>query len=362
MIPVINHGAGFRGILQYAIQKEGAYVIGHVQGSVDELSADFGVIRGKNQRVRKPVLHMSLAIHPSEHLSDHRWIEIVRKMMVRLGYQNNFYVIVRHTDEPQEHVHVIASRIRSDTYKTVDTYQERWRASSIAAQLEQEYGLQKAALDVYRGKERPSREREKRGEAAMRKARGVTSSKAIIRARIDAACTGRPTMTAFIERLARYGVGFKANVGGEHISGVTYELNGFFVQGSKIGRSWNTLLKRVDYRQDRDFAAVCHAKARLNRPPEDLSPEAAKALDQQTLQSTLKRLRPTRKQRASAGRQPFGAPAPPRALGRRRPGELQEILQILGQAAHRIDANPFSSTQQKEEEDRDQRNPDRHRS
>lgn len=353
MIPVLKHGKGFRGLLAYAIQKEGAYMIGPIQGSVDDLSAQFGVIRGKNQRVQKPVLHLSLSLHPSEHLHDREWVGLVRKMMAGLGYDNNMYVIVRHTDEPQDHVHVIASRIRSDTYKTVPTYQEKWRASAVAAQLEQEYGLQRAALDRYGRKGAPKHAREKQGEAAMRKERGVSSTRTMIRERIDAAAAGRPTMTEFVDRLALFGVGFKANIGGDHVSGVTFELNGSVVKGSKLGRSWQTLLGCVDYQAERDLAALRKAKARLNRAPEALSPEAAKALDAHRIESALQRLAHGGNRELPTGMQSHFASSSKRILGRKSTGELTEILHMLGRVAHRIESNPFSSLSQKEEEERE---------
>ena len=37
MIPTVDHGRGFEGILRYAIEKDGAYLIGPVQGPINDL-------------------------------------------------------------------------------------------------------------------------------------------------------------------------------------------------------------------------------------------------------------------------------------------------------------------------------------
>jgi hypothetical protein len=351
MIPVIVHGKGFQGILRYAIGKPGAYLIGPVQGDVDELSAHFGKIRGRNQRCKKPVFHMALAIHPSEHLTDRQWEEIARKMMKRLGYHRNHYVVIRHTDEPQDHIHIVASRIRSDNFKVTDTYQEKWRASSFAAELEVEYNLKRAALDVFYEQERLHRTAPKRGEVAMRKERGVLSAKTLLRQRIDAAMADHPSVTEFLARLERFGVGVQPNIGGNHVSGIAFELNGFVIKGSKLGRTytWSKLITKMDFDPARDLIALRNAKSNLGLDPEQIDPLAAQELQAHIIKTGLASVGKNSKLKKAANR--VFTHLPDGGLTQNKTSDLLEVLSILGRHAKKIESNPIHSQNQQDDED-----------
>lgn len=351
MIPIIVHGKGFLGILRYALGKPGSYLIGPVKGDAEELSAHFGKIRSKNQRCKKPVFHMALAIHPSEHLTDKQWVAIARKMMKRLGYHRNHYVVIRHTDEPQEHIHIVASRIRSDNFKVTETYQEKWRASSIASELEVEYGLKRAALDVFYEQERLRRNAPKRGEVAMRKERGVLSSKTLLRQRIDAAIVDQPSVKEFLTRLERFGVGVQPNIGGNHVSGITFELNGFVIKGSKLGRAytWSKLISKLDFDPIRDLDALRTAKSNLGLNPDHLDPMAAQELQAHIIKANLAQVRKTSKPKKAASR--VFTHRSTSGMTQSKASELLEALSILGRHAKKIESNPIHSKHHQEDED-----------
>ncbi len=330
MIGEIKHGRGFRGILHYALEKPGAELLGSVCGTPDELTRAFGMIRARNERVEKPVFHMSIAIHPEEYLTNEQWEEVAQEMMDRLGYRNNLWVVVRHEDEPQSHCHIIGSRIRSDNHRVVDDYREKVRAEWILRDLEIKYGLRRV---------RPSAQAWRRstthGEGARAQRTGTMGIKRLLQDRIDAARSGHPTLTTFLDRLERMGVGVKANIGKDHISGISFELKGIVRKGSQLGKSytWKGLLKTVDYRPERDYLRLKNAKPSLKRDPHDLDSQADDFLFNTVI-----------KPRAMRQRFPGYQPIQPRPS----PWFL-EIVNSLGHVARRIDHEPHDEPEEKEE-------------
>jgi len=243
MISGVEYGFGFRGMLQYALGKDGAYQIGPVRGDEDELCQGYAAFRALNEKALNPVLHLWISLHPNEHLDDQAWETVVETMMTGLGYRDHFYVAVRHRDTDHEHVHIIGSRIGPDG-RFRNVWRERRKASAIAARLEKRYGLIEAAL---RWDEQPG---------ARRQAR--------LRTLIEEAANRGGTVSKFVARLEAAGVGVKANIAGGHVSGISFWHEGRLIKGSALGRafSWSRLLKRLDYAPGRDLPRLILAAER----------------------------------------------------------------------------------------------------
>ncbi len=241
MIPVLDFGRGFRGVLEYATHKPGAYLIGAIRGEPDELVQAFGVFRSLNASCQNPVLHLSLSLAVGERLDDAQWERAADEMMEGLGYGGHFYVVARHTDTAHEHIHIIASRIGPDGKVNSVSFEKR-KASAITARLERRFGLRRAALEWG---ERPGERRAAR-----------------LRRLIDAA-SAAPSAADWVDRLERLGVGVKANIGGEHVSGVSFWHEGRLIKGSALGRaySWGALARRLGYGRDGDLDRLRRAGA-----------------------------------------------------------------------------------------------------
>lgn len=268
MIPIVDHGKNFYGILNYCMKKQGAYLIGPRQGDVSELASELKECASINDRVKKPVLHLTMSLPFDEHLTDNQWCQVAFRMLNKLGYEQNPYVIVRHTDEPQEHVHIIASRVRLDTGRVPNDRRENERACYQADQIEKDFGLQRVAYNW--AKDSLSI---KRGEKELYKKTGKASHKAMVAYRIKAALKNSNNVQEFLDQLEAFNVGVKANMGGEHVSGISFELDGQVFKGSKVGFSWKKLAKKLNYTKA-DNQALENAKERINKPPSALGGEA----------------------------------------------------------------------------------------
>ena len=105
-----------------------------------ELAREFELVAAGNARVRHTVAHIVLRPAPTDRpLSDREWGRIAREHLERLGYTDTPYLVVKHP-EPDQHVHVVASRVRFDGGRVRDNH-EHTRSRAVVRALEREHGL-----------------------------------------------------------------------------------------------------------------------------------------------------------------------------------------------------------------------------
>ena len=257
MIAKAVKGKGFRGALQYDLDKEQGRIIDTNMAGENprELAAEFGEIRKLRPNLGKAVLHVSLSAALGENLTDAQWSEIGKRYLDGMGLEKNQFVITRHTDTEHQHIHILANRIRFDGSVTSDS-QDYKRQETLMRDIERDYGLQRVA---------PSHEAERKaptkGEIEGSLRTGQPSARQQLQQLADAAAKGCRSFTAYQERLEAAGVELVpvVQLEGAKLSGLSYRLDGVTMKGSDLGKSYSPagLAKRgVTYEQDRDFAAV----------------------------------------------------------------------------------------------------------
>ena len=257
MIAKAVKGKGFRGALNYDLQKEHGHIIETNMAGENprELAAEFGEIRKLRPNLGKAVLHVSLSAAPGEKLTDEQWSDIGKRYLDGMGLEQNQFVITRHTDTEHEHVHILANRIRFDGSVTSDSQDYR-RQETLMREIERDYGLERVA---------PSQEAERRAptkgeiESAIRT--GEPSTRQQLQQLADAAAKDSRSFTEYQERLEAAGVELVpvAQLQGAKLSGLLYRLDSVTMKGSDLGKSYSPagLAKRgITYEQNRDFAAV----------------------------------------------------------------------------------------------------------
>lgn len=106
----------------------------------EELTREFALAAARNPRVRHTVAHIVIRTAPTDRrLGNREWAEIAREHLERLGYTDTPYLVVRHP-EPDQHVHVVASRVRFDGSRVRDNH-EHTRSRAVVRALEREHGL-----------------------------------------------------------------------------------------------------------------------------------------------------------------------------------------------------------------------------
>lgn len=281
MIGKQNIGRGFRGTLNYVLEKDQAQLIGgNMLGeNPQELATEFSESRNLRPNLGRAVYHTSLSAAPKERLSDQKWNQVASKYLEAMGFQGCQYVVVRHQDTEIDHVHIVASRIPiegPEWGKTVSDSQNYERSETALRGIEKEHGLQRVT---------PSREVERRaptrGELEMA-SQGIASTKIQLQGLIDAAILDKPNMSEFIERMETAGVGVIPNIAKTgHVSGISFVLDNEQMKGSDLGKgyTWVGLQRRgVEYDQERDGETISRAKeqreiAEAGREDRNLEPD-----------------------------------------------------------------------------------------
>jgi hypothetical protein len=93
-----------------------------------------------NNRTEKVVFHASLNPDPKDKLTEEQLSEIAQTYMEKLGYANQPYIVLKHSDIKREHLHIISLRIDENGKKINDSY-EVARSMKICKELEQQFNL-----------------------------------------------------------------------------------------------------------------------------------------------------------------------------------------------------------------------------
>jgi len=257
MIAKAIKGRGFRGALDYDLNKEQGRVIDtNMSGSTPrELAREFGEIRKLRPKLGKAVLHVSLSAAPGEHLSDEQWKQIAGRYLVGMGLEKNQYLVTRHTDTEHEHIHLLVNRIRFDGSVTSDSHDYR-RHEVLMRAIERDYSLQR----VHSSKE-VERHAPTKGEIEEGLRTGVPSTRQLLQQLCDSAVKDCASFSQYAERLQAVGVTLVpvTQLEGAKMSGLSYVLDGVMMKGSDLGKGYSPmgLSKRgVSYVKERDAAAV----------------------------------------------------------------------------------------------------------
>jgi hypothetical protein len=93
-----------------------------------------------NNRTEKIVFHASLNPDPKDRLSDEQLSEIAQAYMQKLGYGNQPYIVLKHSDIKREHLHIVSLRIDENGRKINGSYGVA-RSMKICKELENEFSL-----------------------------------------------------------------------------------------------------------------------------------------------------------------------------------------------------------------------------
>lgn len=265
----ISRGGGFRGVLNYVLDKGEAEIVGgNMSGQTpQELAREFGITKALRPDCKNPVWHCSLSAPRGERLSREKWYELGADFMIEMGMDpaNFLYSSGRHSDTDYDHIHIVASRIGLDG-QLWHGQNDVFKAIKATQKLEQRHGLTLTpGLDLGVKKERKSLTH---GELNMAIRTEVKPPRMVCQEAIDAVLQSEGVMSApeFIERLEALGVRAVPNIASTGtLNGFSFEAEGVAFTGSKLGDlyKWAKLQQRgIEYVKDRDFAALADARRR----------------------------------------------------------------------------------------------------
>jgi hypothetical protein len=263
-------GTDFKKLLNYLVNKEGATQIGGNMIGCDpqELTNEFQFSCRLNPRVKRPVYHASLSLARHEYLEDEAWCAIAQDYLKGMQFDQNLYVVFRHTDREHDHVHIVASRVRLDGSCVHDGWDYR-KSESLLRELEQAYDL----TFVQRSWELEARS-STTGERRLLARTGEQSNRVQLQQIIDQATVDNLTLPEFIERLQVRGINVRTEVSQPN-KGISYELKGMHFSGTQLGKAYTfpglQKYRGVSYESERDDHQIQtqsqdRRKQKSNRP------------------------------------------------------------------------------------------------
>ena len=231
MIAKIIKGSNFKGVVHYILDKEKDAKIlvcdGLFAENKETIANSFEAQSRMNQRVTKPVGHISLAFHKEdEHrLSDRAMAGLALEYLKKMGITDTQILIVRHFDKEHPHVHIAFNRVANDG-RTISDRNERVRSTRICKELTRKYGLHFAD-----GKEQVKRHRLKEPDKTKYEIYSILKTEV-------ARCGNWNMLTA---NLKKQGIDmrFKYKGGSDEVQGVVFSKNGYSFSGSKIDRRFS---------------------------------------------------------------------------------------------------------------------------
>ncbi len=93
-------------------------------------------------KIKEPCGHISLGFSPkdSDRLTDDYMLKIAEEYMEKMGITDTPYIIVRHTDKPHPHCHIMFSRVDYDG-KIIKSATNRYRNKAVCLDLTRRHNL-----------------------------------------------------------------------------------------------------------------------------------------------------------------------------------------------------------------------------
>lgn len=144
MIGQIIYGETCTGTLNYVFGKEGMQVLGYgntfSQGISQKFFGDVLHFQGQRNATKNRYAHISLSLPHGEHLDNKTFYKISEEYMESMGYGEQPYVVVRHTDTKHQHVHIVTTNVKEDG-KVLGIFNSYRRNIAAHQHLEKKYSL-----------------------------------------------------------------------------------------------------------------------------------------------------------------------------------------------------------------------------
>ena len=263
----ISKGAGFRGVVNYLLDKERGEIIGGNMAATTQagLSAEFGAVRCQRPDIARPVWHVSLSLPPGDSLSVEQWREVAADFLHKMDVKDNQFCIVQHKDKAHQHIHIVLNRVTTDGgvwYADRDVY----RAIEATRQLEAEKDYLRPTSDRdYTDKKFRATKRE---DARRAKGQDIPQQQVhdVIRRVIDTA-PRKLTTREFIAELQKEGIEVRPNIASTgRVNGFSFSMGEHKYTGSKVNAKWAQLQKEIDYQPSRDNAYLLEL---IGRKPQE---------------------------------------------------------------------------------------------
>lgn len=261
-------GKDFYGALSYNQKK-----VDRGEGSVLETNLtsnrvvmqtkEFNVIRQLKPNLSKAVYHTSLSLPYTDSLSDKEFTNLASNYLEEMGFNDNQYIIYKHTDQDHAHIHIVANRVKFSGDVVSDS-QDYKRSQALVRKLEMKYNL--TVL-----KENKESNVLSKGEIEKCLRTGNIPERLQLQQIIFQILANKIPFEDFQRELRKKGISLKFNTSKEgKIMGISFTYKETSYKGSKIHRSlsWNNLKTKL-YEQNRNNSTVSEINSGIKGSKKD---------------------------------------------------------------------------------------------
>lgn len=235
MMAKIVQGRGFKGVLNYVLDKNKAEILwadGLRLSDRTSVVQSF-ITQNRLNPISKPVAHISLdfSAQDKERLTNQKMVEIAEDYLQKMGYGNTQVLMVRHNDTDHPHLHLVLNRIDNDG-KRISDQNERIRSTKVCKELTVKHGLYFA-----KGKENVKEHR----------LREPDKTKYEIYNALKSTLPAYKNWQELVSNLKRQGiiVDFKTKGSTTQVEGVKFSKNGYSFSGSKVDKQFS--FSKIDF-------------------------------------------------------------------------------------------------------------------
>lgn len=150
-------GKSFKGCVSY-VMNETAELLeaeGVWANNAKDMIRSFAMQRSGRKEIKQPVGHIPISFAPEdkERMTNNFMVQLAKEYMFDMGIKNTQYIIVRHHNTENEHLHIVYNRINNDL-KLISVNNDYKRNVKTCKKLKDKY-----SLTYGKGKDRVKREK-----------------------------------------------------------------------------------------------------------------------------------------------------------------------------------------------------------
>jgi len=254
-------GKSFKGCVRYVMNDtaELLEVEGVLAGTAEEIIRGFSMQRSGRKEIKQPVGHIPISFAPEdkERMTNELMVQLAKEYMEEMGIRNTQYIIVRHHNADNEHLHIVYNRI-DNNLKLISVNYDYKRNIKVCKKLKDKHNL-----TYGEGKDRVKREKLRNPDAVKYLLYDII--KAIL-----PYCTSEKEFQGYLQS-KNINVEFKHKRTTREIEGISFNYDNVSFKGSKIDRkfSYGNLKKEFEknlaevQRQERIKREQAEVEARL---------------------------------------------------------------------------------------------------
>lgn len=150
-------GKGFAGCVRYVLNDKHEFLEaeGVLADSAENIIRSFAMQRSMRSEIAKPVGHIPISFAPEDkpRITSDFMLQLAKEYMQEMGIGNTQYIVVRHHNTDNDHLHIVYNRIDNDL-KLISVNNDYKRNIEVCKKLKDKHGL-----TYGEGKERVKREK-----------------------------------------------------------------------------------------------------------------------------------------------------------------------------------------------------------